>query len=327
MRRSPSTPPSGRGGTTRVSSSKSSTEKGRQKKRSRGPEPWEWTPEDKSKAFLWAERYQVEEANILKTTATLILIALLIPTMASSAPPAREVVQASEILASIERGEPVFVNNLIVEGDLDYSGFEIDLSSMMGVGVGSEAATELLEAHQAERPTLISSPIAITNSEIRGDVRFDRITFIDSVNFAGTSFTGNASFDEARFEDQAAFLYAKFRGDASFKAASFNDRAYFSGDHFGGRADFEGAQFKRLAGFSYAKFSEEADFQGARFGNEACFGGAQFKEDADFGGTEFGGFAYFGRARFSGSSSLGEARFADIANFYSARLADAGQGG
>ena len=34
-----------------------------------------------------------------------------------------DVVQASEILAKIERGEPVEYDNVIVDGDLDLSGF------------------------------------------------------------------------------------------------------------------------------------------------------------------------------------------------------------
>ncbi|KUK44492.1 MAG: pentapeptide repeat-containing protein [Methanothrix sp.] len=232
----------------------------------------------------------------MKMISALVLTALLLTASASSGTPnAREVVQATDILSKIERGEAISVDNLIVEGDLNLS--EIGLESVSdlrpGLGAGLGPRSAMGEEPEIKHPALaggvklIVSPISITNSVIRGNVHFDKITFAGPVSFAGTDITGNASFAEARFANHAAFLYTQFGGDANFKAAQFDGGVYFSGD---------------------------------QFTSEAFFGGAEFRDDADFGGSEFGGYAYFGRARFSGRSHLGEARFFEIANFYSARL-------
>ena len=56
----------------------------------------------------------------------LVLVALLLAVGASEgASDSRQAVQASEILAAIERGEPVEYDNVIVEGDLDLSGQDL----------------------------------------------------------------------------------------------------------------------------------------------------------------------------------------------------------
>ena len=72
---------------------------------------------------------------------------------AEGASDSRPVVQASEILAAIEGGEPVEYNNVIVEGDLDISGLNlstehVDRTNIWGVAL-----------EMAEEVKVVKSPI------------------------------------------------------------------------------------------------------------------------------------------------------------------------
>ena len=73
----------------------------------------------------------------------------------------RPVIQASEILAKIKRGEDVEYDGVIVEGDLDISGLELPTEH-----VERTAFDKQLEL--SDNLKLINQQITITNSEIRG---------------------------------------------------------------------------------------------------------------------------------------------------------------
>ena len=67
--------------------------------------------------FTHERLYLRSEVGSTRSILALILVALLLAVGASEgAPDSREVVQASEILAKIERGEPVEYDGVIVEG-------------------------------------------------------------------------------------------------------------------------------------------------------------------------------------------------------------------
>jgi hypothetical protein len=90
---------------------------------------------------------------------------MLIPMEPDTISNQRPVIQASEILAKIERGEPVEYDGVIVAGDLDISGLELP--------------TEHVDRTEAEKRLglsdelkVISSQISIINSEIQGNANF-----------------------------------------------------------------------------------------------------------------------------------------------------------
>ena len=250
----------------------------------------------------------------------LVLLASFLAGPALGAPDGdpRPTVPAEEILAKIERGEPVEYDGVIVVGDLDLS--EVDLPTKHV----ERTEDEIEDMGLTEEVKVVESPVIITDSEIRGDVRFDNAIFQNIVSFEETNFT----------EYYVLFPGTNFRGEdkrgtsADFRKAVFSGgRANFGGAVFsGGDADFEEAIFRGgRADFERAVFSfNDADFGGTVFsGGDADFRGAVFifshvdfsgavfsGGDADFIGAHFnGGDADFRRAVFDGDAEFSMAKF------------------
>lgn len=152
----------------------------------------------------------------------------------------RPVIQASEILAKIERGEAVKYDGVIIEGDLDISGLELPTEHVDRTE--AEEAFGLLDELK-----MIRSPINITISEIRGKVDFSNARFQEPISLEAVFISGYASFGGAEFRGNASFRGAKFSGDADFTGTEFT----------GGDADFSSARFTSGANILGARFSGE----------------------------------------------------------------------
>ena len=82
-------------------------------------------------------------------------------------------IPASEILAKIEKGEPVEYDHAIIKSDLDI---------------------DMLDQQEGNINFIIESPIKIANSQINGFVNFLGAIFKGPVDFTGTNFNAGASF-------------------------------------------------------------------------------------------------------------------------------------
>lgn len=109
----------------------------------------------------------------MRTIPALILTALLLAASASaSSPHAREVVAASEILAKIERGEAVSIDNLIVEGDLNLSEIGRDVAPNLGAettareGIGIYLSALVGEVRLIHHPSYGAFPSEKNRTEI-----------------------------------------------------------------------------------------------------------------------------------------------------------------
>ena len=233
----------------------------------------------------------------------------------------RPVIQSSEILAKIERGEDVEYDGVIVEGDLDIT--------LQGVDLPKEAVERTVEeklVRLSEELKMISSKIAITDSEIKGNVNFSNSRFQVSITFNKTKFGGITNFTEAEFGGNASFKNAEFNGEhVDFRGVKFNGvNIDFGGVNFNCRyADIREAKFSGISNFGGALFSGYANFRGAEFtGESANFGRAEFGAFADFWRAKFngrysdfwgakfnGGYSDFGEAEFGGDSYFGGAKF------------------
>ena len=266
----------------------------------------------------------------------------------------RPVIHSSEILAKIELGEDVEYDGVIVEGDLDISGLELPTKHV--------ERTELDETLELpDELKVISSSIAINDSEIKGKVNFGNVHFKESINFEGTEFSGIADFMGAEFAGEHTYFgnakfngtYANFRGAefiggyVEFVGTEFGGHAEFSGAKFGVNADFWGAKFGRYADFGVVKFDGEynnfvgvkftggyaefmgvefsgyTDFRGVEFSGYADFRGVEFGGHADFSGVEFGGYAEFRGAEFRGAKFAGNSNFRDAKFTGNAEFSDA----
>ena len=215
----------------------------------------------------------------------------------------REVVLASEILAAIERGEPVDYDGVIVEGDLDLSG-------------------------------RIFGSVDFDNTVFLGSVDFQNTIFTGYSTFERSNFSGDASFSGAKFGGWTYFSRVNFSGNyTNFQRAKFGWGADFSEANFSGvDTSFQEAKFASIAIFSEAKFSGEASFREVEFGGSTHFGTVEFCGDASFidanfsgeytsfWGAEFASYAFFSRAKFYGDTTFSEATFGRDAYFEEAKF-------
>lgn len=183
-------------------------------------------------------------------------------------------VDASEILAKIEKGEDVEYENVIIKSNLDIISIKLPLEN--------------------EKP-VVSTEISIKNSRIDEFVNFRNAIFKKEIDFSGTVFNGHvksADFMESIFNGFADFSEAQFSGSVFFINAQFNDNS-FSSTSFNGYASFSDARFSRYACFEKAQFSNEAVFMGTQFETYANFNKAKFNDDALFDQAGFDNITNF----------------------------------
>jgi len=223
-------------------------------------------------------------------------------------------VQASEILAKIQHGEPVIYDCVIVKGDL-----------------GRPPRSSL---------TIISS-ITITNSIIRGIVNFEDAIFFNRVDFRGTTFAGETSFKGSSFRQPSEFEGAHFQEATYFsdpivdKHAYFIEAANFKKTVFEKYVDFSRVQFDRGAEFSTQNreesFNNRSIFKGDTYFNGANFIGLAHFEACEFQKVEFRGArfekeAYFQNATFKGYTNFLETNFKEYTDFNNATFSSLAAG-
>ncbi len=206
-------------------------------------------------------------------------------------------VQAAEVLAAIEAGEPANFDGCTIIGNLDLSKLEI------------------------------KGPVYFNNSAFKDDAKFIGATFKDDANFESAKFDGIACFSSATFNRAAEFLnaefnvadfqHARFNSHANFVNAQFNI-AYFQYATFMGKAIFGTAKFKGNSRFTNAKFNGSAYFWEAKFDDNAVFQKAEFSKTVDFKKAKFNYTADFQNTVFNGSSSFKAAQFNGYVEFQNA---------
>ncbi len=253
-------------------------------------------------------------------------------------------VPASEILAKIEKGEPVEYDGVNVKGDLDLCQINLPKRAI-------EEVHWLIEylGHEPDEYNIIRSPIKIVNSQLDGTVEFGNAIFEEDITFYGTEFGLNAEFHASIFNRGAYFSGSQFK-KANFSNTIFSKcghGAFFDGASFWA-ANFVGAQFDLIAEFDKAHFLIQADFNESKFeyvtfnesnfdsvtefnnaylhqshfqktifGSFISFNYAEFGPDAVFWEAQFEGDAYFLGAKFEGTVEFARAHFSESICFYS----------
>jgi uncharacterized protein YjbI with pentapeptide repeats len=250
--------------------------------------------------------------NILLVFIFFSLIVTIVPQNVATGE-TQPVVNASEILVNITRGDPVYVNNnSIIVGDLDVSKIwnylETDPKGDIKWGV-------------------VKSPIEIRDSTIQGNVNFNQIYFNDTVEFENVIFEGSASF-YAVFDKRTIFQDSTFKSSANFGEATFNDIAYFGRVNFRDarfwNATFKNATFFRFstvngnAVFDNTFFNKSADFTHFVVKRDATFDNATFNDSVDFKQSTFNELAWFEDAKFNAPVNFIQATFSDTTVFQNA---------
>jgi hypothetical protein len=219
-------------------------------------------------------------------------------------------ISSLEIENEIAQGEPVFYDNVVVEGDLNLSILSLPTTPVW-------VKSELKAFSGAKKLRIINSTIRITNSKINGSLDFTRCYFLNEIDFDNTTFNRSVQFNDSHFNDSAKFGNAKFQATASFFLVKF-DQADFGRGEFSENSTFTGAQFNELANFFNASFGKRAIFYMADFYKDAIFDNAYFYGTADFSSSKSKDVR-FRKAQFLGRSTFLASRF-ETANFDNAKF-------
>lgn len=232
----------------------------------------------------------------------ILLVLLLLPlaTLAQSK------VNASEIIAKINRGEAVSYKNAEIVGDLDITKLQnMKLKEQKG---DSKYSTK-------EHISTVTAPLTFINCTFKGDVLayFNPDNGNNMVNSRNevynTNFEQEVRFDGCVFEKESAFKYSEFDGGASFIGTRFSEEALFKYSKFKKAVNFSSSTFRGDANFKYVTFPVKVSFTGVTFGNEANFKYAKFEEGVNFQKATFDGTANFKYAKITDSFNIKGANF------------------
>jgi hypothetical protein len=247
-----------------------------------------------------------------KIIAPSIIVAVLLILLSCTALADTDIkILSSEIENKIARGEPVFYDGVVIEGDLNFS--RLDLPTIP-YWIRSESKS----FSRAQRLRIINSTIIITNSKINGSMNLSGCKFLKEIDFDNTTFNGSVQFNVSYFNDSAKFGKAKFQSTASFFLVRF-DQADFGRGEFLENSTFMGAQFNELANFFNTSFAKRAIFYMTEFDKAAIFDNNRFSGVADFSSSESQEIR-FRKAQFLGCSTFLASQFEkatfDRATFY-----------
>jgi len=159
------------------------------------------------------------------------------------------VVQASEILAKIQKGEPVEYDHVMVKGDLDLGKLDLPTKHV------NRTSFEINYLGLSETSKVVVSHIRINDSIFDGFVSFNYSNLDKSIDMSGSNFTKNAYFSGATFSGNASFSGATFIKSAAFYNAQFNttsfsytqfDDAFFDGANFRGELSLDRSKYKNM---------------------------------------------------------------------------------
>lgn len=215
---------------------------------------------------------------------------LLLVCLATGTLFAQSQVSASKILADINAGKDINLQNVTITGDLDFINLD-NRQEERGNG-WSKQQTYLVE---------IETDVVFVNCVFEGKVLgyfSDNKDWGNSNKLINVNFDQAATFKNCTFKEDAHFKYSRFGQGADFSGSQFKEEALFKYTEFDGLASYANATFDGEANFKYTEFDGLADFSSAIFGGDADFkytefddalkmSNAVFKRDADFKYTEF----------------------------------------
>ncbi|GAB3930577.1 pentapeptide repeat-containing protein [Larkinella terrae] len=245
--------------------------------------------------------------NVL--TTLLFVIAILPATWA------QRTVNASEIIAKINRKEVVSYENATITGELDLT----ELAN-------KKRANESIWGDNDAYETTVETPLTFRNCTFKGNFLAYKHIDKEGRRWSGNGVTYTAHFMEAvtfencTFEKGSEFKYSDFKQRALFTGSSFREEANFKYAKFRAAADFSDVRFSALGNFKYTGFREEIGFSKARFSQYADFKYTKFDEGANFNSTRFDSMADFKYTHLPRNSSFDNTVFDGPADFKYATL-------
>lgn len=233
---------------------------------------------------------------------------------------AQNSINASEVLALLDAGKEVSIENTTIQGDLNFTQLankEKDTRERWG---GNENYLAHVRNTVSFRNCTFTGKVLgyyriegqrrrdkdqLFNVDFHEAVTFQNCKFNKEVNFKYTEFVQGASFAQSAFRQEALFKYTEFAattdfsdvtigGASTFKYTEFPAGVTFANTTFGGNAIFKYTQFPAGVNFSSAKFQQKADFKYTEFSTPSNFDDTDFGRYVDFKYTTLDGNKFAG---------------------------------
>ncbi|WP_299708882.1 pentapeptide repeat-containing protein [uncultured Pontibacter sp.] len=230
-------------------------------------------------------------------------------------------VNASEIIAKINRGEAVTYKDAEIVGDLD-------MTQLQNMKLEKEPDNKY---STKEFISTVTAPLTFINCTFKGDVlaysnpESQNIKLLSNTSkneVYNTNFEKAVRFENCVFEAASAFKYSKFKEDVSFAGSRFQHEALFKYSKFSRSADFSQVRFGDEANFKYVTFPQAASFESTSFSREANFKYAKFSKDANFARANFKGLANFKYTKVANNMNLQKAVFDGDDDFKYTQVSD-----
>lgn len=231
-------------------------------------------------------------------------------------------IRAEEILAMLNKNQPVIIRDCTVTGDLDFTkaGQAIPLNpGVKQVRVGAPvyfegchftgAVTGVNPAAGNTQITCFPHPVSFYRCQVDGGFDFSGAVFENQLNLTksyfeqpvtlqATRITGDFRFEEAVFSDDFLMQESVVRGtfwgkDAtlmgqfSAQQADFWQHVVLTGISVHGYTDMSLVNFRRSAFFGYGKYYERVVYNGARFWERAEWTNALYTRTVNLDAARF----------------------------------------
>lgn len=213
------------------------------------------------------------------------------------------IISADEINEKIKYGKPLYYENAVIRGDIDFTiakDKSIETPSVIGVYV---------------KQSVLFSNCSFQGKVIAARKQDDKYTFCrfeKSVSFSNCTFQKKADFTESQFDRLALFRYNIFQDTVIFEGAFFKFKnSYFHNSTFIAPANFNRTVFNGKASFIKSDFHDHAHFQDAVFEDDVNFGALTVREKSDFSLLSCRGHVNFSNSYFYAACDMVDSRFFD----------------
>ena len=240
---------------------------------------------------------------------TVLVLGIVSLACTTTATPGQHITAAS-VLAKIKNHEPVQLENLTIDGELDFT-----------------TLTAYPET-EGTRKVVIESPVFFKNCVFAGKVvgfsqQNGQTTLCDfrkNLTFLTCKFNAEVNFQSISVAGIGCFSQSQFNRLTSFEGAVFSSEAYFDNLLFAQEAHFQHVHFQKMANFWKSVWAGVAYFQGTVFDGDTQFNLTDFRSNLDFSLCTTYGLLNFNYAQSTGRTIFDDCRFKNAVDFGNAAL-------
>ncbi len=242
------------------------------------------------------------------------------------------IVRGERIMETLERGHPVDLVGVIVQGDVLFDRLVPESASRSSTA--SEPPSHSKPARgQEER--LVRAGLRIRDSVVQGAVRHRSVTgtlrfegpvdlqgtrFKEGVDLSWSGFQEAVELSGAVFEKEAHFVQGQFVGPLACRETRFGPSTRFHRSRFQSSVDCTGVLFDGTAEFLEITSEQSVEFERSRFGSGVGFSGGRFKGRLNFRDAIFSRETFFTFTVFEGETIFAGAQFLGAADFSNAEF-------